>query len=415
MVKEFYYQAGPRIQDYIPFVGRSTVEELMMLGEKFSGRVVQNINSTYIGGGVAEILRRMVPLLRQLGVDARWTAITGSEEFFNVTKKFHNALHGRKEEISDGELQLFIEINRKNMEEMNFNGDIIFVHDPQPVALIEKKKELGRKWIWRCHIDISNPDRRIWEFIKRFVVEYDAAVFSAPNFAQKLPIRQFMISPSIDPLSNKNRELSQETIDSVLERFGIDKDRPIITQISRFDYLKDPIGVIKAFEIVRRSIDCQLVLAGGPATDDPESEKVLKEVQERASSNPDIHVLLLPPDSDIEINALQRASTVIVQKSIREGFGLTVTEALWKGKPVVASAVGGIPLQVKNRITGLLCYSIEGAAYAIKLLLGNPDFAQFLGKNGREHVRQNFLITRHLRDYLLLFIFLYENSDEIFI
>lgn len=415
MGKEFYYQSSPRIQDYIPIVGRSTIEELMMLAEKLSGKVVQNINSTYIGGGVAEILRRMIPLLRQLGVDARWTTITGSEEFFNLTKRFHNALHGRKEEITPEEFDLFLEVNKRNMEEINFQGDIFFIHDPQPAALVEKKKEIGKKWIWRCHIDVSNPDRRVWEFLRRFVVEYDAAVFSAPNFAQELPIRQFMISPSIDPLSRKNMELPDEIIDSVLKRFGIDRERPIITQISRFDYLKDPIGVIKAFEMVRKSVNCQLVLAGGPAADDPESEKVLKEVRERASSNPDIHVLLLPPDSDTEINALQRASTIIVQKSIREGFGLTVTEALWKGKPVVASAVGGIPLQVKNRITGLLCHSIEGAAYAIKLLLGNPEYALFLGKNGREHVRQNFLITRHLRDYLLLFIFLYHNSDEIFL
>lgn len=415
MKGDFYYQSSPRIQDYMPIVGRSTIEELMMLAEKLSGKIVQNINSTYTGGGVAEILRRMIPLLRQLGVDARWTTITGSEEFFNLTKKIHNALHGRKEEIAPEEFDLFLEVNKRNMKEINFQGDIFFIHDPQPVALIEKRREIGKKWVWRCHIDVSNPDRKVWDFLRRFVVNYDAAVFSAPNFAQELPIRQFMISPSIDPLSSKNMELSDEIIDSVLRRFGIDRERPIIIQISRFDYLKDPIGVIKAFEMVRKSINCQLVLAGGPAADDPESEKVLKEVKERVSSNPDIHVLLLPPDSDIEINALQRASTIIVQKSIREGFGLTVTEALWKGKPVVASAVGGIPLQVKNRITGLLCHSIEGAAYAIKLLLGNPEYALFLGKNGKEHVRQNFLITRHLKDYLLLFIFLYHNSDEIFL
>lgn len=415
MEKEIFYHSRAKIQNYIPIVGRSTIEELMALAGRLSGKVIQNINSTFTGGGVAEILTRMVPLLNQLGVDARWKTIKGSEEFFSVTKKLHNALHGRKEHISSEDFSLFLEVNKKNIEELKFQGDIVFIHDPQPIALIAKKKELGEKWIWRCHIDVSNPDKAVWEFLRDFVIGYDAAVFSAPNFAQELPIRQFMISPSIDPLSDKNRELPSEIIDSVLNKYNLDKSKPIITQISRFDYLKDPVGVIQAFKMVRKSIDCQLVLAGGTATDDPESEKVFEEVKERASDNPDIHILLIPPESDMEINALQRAATIIVQKSIKEGFGLTVTEALWKGKPVVASAVGGIPLQVKNKFTGLLCHSVEGAAYAIKRLLSNPEYARWLGNNGREHIRQNFLLTRHLKDYLLLFISLYYNTDEIYL
>jgi trehalose synthase len=247
------------------------------------------------------------------------------------------------------------------------------------------------------------------------VVQYDAAVFSSPNFAQQLPIRQLLISPSIDPLSDKNKELTSETIDAVLHKYNLDKDKPMVIQISRFDYLKDPVGVIQAFEIVRKSIECQLVLAGGTATDDPESEEVLEKVRERAAGNPDIHVLLIPPGSDIEINALQRAAAVVIQKSIKEGFGLTISEALWKSKPVVASAVGGIPLQVKNKLTGLLCHSIEGAAFDLRQLLSNPDYASWLGKNGREHVRQNFLITRHLKDYLLLFLSLDYTSDLIYL
>lgn len=415
MEKEIFYHSRAKIQNYIPIVGRSTIEELMALAGRLSGKVIQNINSTFTGGGVAEILTRMVPLLNQLGVDARWKTIKGSEEFFGVTKKFHNALHGMKEHISSEDFSLFLEVNKKNIEELKFQGDIVFIHDPQPIALIAKKKELGEKWIWRCHIDVSNPDKAVWEFLRDFIIGYDAAVFSAPNFAQELPIRQFMISPSIDPLSDKNKTLPSEIIDSVLSKYGLDKDKPIITQISRFDYLKDPVGVIQAFKMVRKSIDCQLVLAGGTATDDPESEKVLKEVKERASDNHDIHILLIPPESDMEINALQRAATIILQKSIKEGFGLTVTEALWKGKPVVASAVGGIPLQVKNKFTGLLCHSIEGAAYAVKRLLSNPEYARWLGNNGREHIRQNFLLTRHLKDYLLLFISLYYNTDEIYL
>jgi len=384
-----------------------------LLAAKLSGKVVQNINSTFSGGGVAEILSRLVPLLQQLGVDARWNVIKGSEQFFQVTKKFHNALHGRPERISAKDFAFYLETTQRNIAELELYGDIIFVHDPQPAGLVTKKKEVGRRWVWRCHIDLSHPNQEVWNFLHPFVVQYDAAVFSAPAFSRELPIRQFLISPSIDPLGDKNKELDQQTIDSVLAKYGIPKDKPIITQISRFDYLKDPVGVIQAFELVRKSIDCRLVFAGGTASDDPESDKVLAEVRERAGDNPDIHILLIPPGSDIEINALQRASTVIVQKSHREGFGLTVTEALWKGKPVVASAVGGIPLQVKNKFTGLLSYGIEGTAYAIRQLLTNPDYARWLGKNGREHVRYNFLITRHLKDYLLLFLTLDHPEDII--
>jgi trehalose synthase len=373
---------------------------------------VQNINSTFSGGGVAEILSRMVPLLSQLGVDARWNVIKGTEEFFQVTKKFHNALHGKHEKITSKDFSLFMEVSQANIKEMEIQGDIIYVHDPQPVALVIRKKELGKKWIWRCHIDVSHPNQEVWNFLQPFVVQYDAAVFSAPAFSHELPIRQFLISPSIDPLSDKNRELPRETIDSVLAKYQIPQDKPIITQVSRFDYLKDPVGVIQAFEMVRKSIDCRLVYAGGTATDDPESDKVLAEVREKTGNNPDIHILLIPPGSDIEINALQRASAVIVQKSLGEGFGLTVSEALWKGKPVVASAVGGIPLQVQNKLTGLLSYGIAGTAYAIKQLLTNPDYARWLGNNAREHVRHNFLITRHIRDYLILFLAM-EHPEEI--
>ena len=405
----------PKLRDYEPIIGKSSLEELKILADKLSGKTVQNINSTYIGGGVAEILSRMVPFLNELGIDARWSVIKGDTEFFNITKKFHNALHGRKEMFTEEEFEYFLEINRKNAEDLEFAEHIIFVHDPQPVALIKKRNEIGEKWIWRCHIDISNPDETVWNFIKNYVEKYDATVFSAPNFAKMLALKMFLIYPSIDPLSNKNRELTEEQINAVIEKYGIDKKKPIILQVSRFDYLKDPVGVIKAFEMVRRTMPCQLILAGGTATDDPESDKVLAEVQEIAKDNPDIHILLLPPDSDIEINALQRIATVVVQKSIKEGFGLTVTEALWKGKPVVASAVGGILLQVKNKLTGLLCHSIEGAAYAIRTLLTNPEYAKWLGKNGHSHVKQNFLITRHLKDYLLLFISQYYNDELIYL
>jgi trehalose synthase len=364
---------------------------------------------------VAENLSRIVPLLSQLGVDARWNVIKGDADFFQVTKKFHNALHSRSETITPEDYALFMETTQKNIKDMQLYGDVIFIHDPQPLGLIARKKESGKKWIWRCHIDVSNPNKEVWGFLKPFIVQYDAAVFSAPAFSSRLPIKQFLIWPSIDPLSDKNKELTRSEIDSVLEKYHIPTDKPIITQISRFDYLKDPLGVIQAFELVKKSIDCRLVFAGGTASNDPESSQVLSEVKERAGGNPDIHILLIPPGSDIEINALQRASTVIVQKSHREGFGLTVTEALWKAKPVVASAVGGIPLQVKNEFTGLLSYGTEGTAYDIRQLLANPDYAKRLGENGREYVKNNFLITRQLRDYLLLFISLYKTGDIIYL
>jgi len=412
---EIHLQSKSRLKDYEPVVGRSSLEELKMLAAKFSGKIVQIINSTFVGGGVSEILEHMVPLLNQLGVDARWNVISGGEEFFEVTKKFHNALHGNREKISSQDFALFSEVTQRNLNEMSFYGDIIFIHDPQPVGLIAQKKNIGKKWLWRCHIDVSNPDKKVWKFLRSFIVDYDAAVFSAPNFAQHLPIRQFLITPSIDPLSDKNKELDSGTINSVLAKYSLISNKPMIVQISRFDRLKDPLGVIEAFKMVRKGIDCQLVLAGGTATDDPECTEVYSEVKKQAEGNTDIHILLVPPESDIEINALQRAAAIIIQKSLKEGFGLTISEALWKSKPVVASAVGGIPLQVKNKFTGLLCYTVEGAAYALKQLLSNPEYANRLGQNGREHVKQNFLITGHLKNYLLMFLALDHNSDVIYL
>lgn len=401
-----------KIEEYIPIVGQSIIDDLRLLAEKLKGKVIQNINSTSVGGGVAEILNRLIPLLRELGVDGRWDLIKGGEQFFEVTKKFHNALHGRPAEISSRDFDVFMETSMKNVQEVNTYGDIVFVHDPQPIVLIKKKA--ANKWIWRCHIDVSNPDKQVWGFLRDFIVAYDAAVFSSPAFSQHLPIRQFLVSPSIDPLSDKNKELPEETIDAVLAKYGVPKDKPIVTQISRFDRLKDPLGVIEAYKQVKRYVDCRLVLAGGTAADDPEGVKVLEEVREKAGKDLDIHILLLP-QNDIEVNALQRASDVIVQKSLKEGFGLTVAEALWKSKPVVASNVGGIPLQVKHKYSGLLCHSVDGAAFAIKQILNSPAYAKKLGENGRENIKNNFLLTRHLRDYMLLFLSLDHPEDVVYL
>jgi len=402
-----------RINDYAPIVGSSTIEELYLLAERLRGKTVQNINSTAVGGGVAEILSRILPLLHDLGVNVLWDVIKGNEKFFNLTKRIHNALHGVAETFGPGELDYLVEVNRQNAKEVLRGAEITFVHDPQPVALVEEKRSRGGKWIWRCHIDFTNPQPDVWEFLRTFVESYDAAVFSAPAFSRPLAIRQVLISPSIDPLSDKNKDLPEDLINSVCERFGLNRDRPLVTQISRFDYLKDPVGVIRAYKMVKEHVDCQLVLAGGGATDDPEGMKVLAEVQQEAASDPDIFVLFLPPGSDIEINALQRASDLILQKSLKEGFGLTVAEALWKAKPVIASAVGGIPLQIAHKYSGILSHSIEGTAYYIKQLLNAPQYAERLGVNGREHVKNNFLITRHIKDYLLLFLSLYEQEDII--
>ncbi|MBL7084938.1 MAG: glycosyltransferase [Candidatus Omnitrophica bacterium] len=400
------------LSDYQPIVGKSVIDELRSVAKRLSDKVVCNINSTAVGGGVAEILNRLTPLLNELGIRVCWKVIKGGEEFFSVTKKFHNMLHGKDVQLSQKEIDLFMQTSEENLRNMDIRGDIICVHDPQPIVLIKKKSSLKKaKWVWRCHIDVSQPEPQVWDFLRPYVEEYDASVFSSPTFAQDLKIRQFLISPSIDPLSDKNKELSRETINSVLKKFGIACDKPIIMQVSRFDRLKDPLGVIDAYQLVRKYIDCQLVLAGGTASDDPESSEVLAEVEERARKDPDIHILAVPAASDIEINALQRAAEVIVQKSIREGFALTVTEALWKAKPVVASAVGGIPLQIKHKFSGLLSRTTEGMAYWVKQLLNSPEYAKTLGQTGREHIKQNFLLTRHLRDYLLLFLSLHHKKD----
>jgi len=404
-----------RIEDYIPIVGRDRIEELKLVAQKLKGRVVQNINSTAVGGGVAEILSRVVPLLNDLGVDARWDVIKGDNAFFQVTKKIHNALHGARTRLAGKDIKTYRRTSRMNMDRTPLYGDIIVVHDPQPMALIEKKGS-GRRWVWRCHIDVSRPVGSVWNFVRRYVDRYDATVFSAPSFARDLKVRQFMICPSIDPLSEKNRELTRAEVASVLKKYGLPLEKPLVTQVSRYDRLKDPAGVIEAYKLVRKYIDCHLVLAGSRAADDPESDEVLAEVRGMAEGDPRIHLLEVDPDTnDFDVNALQRGSSVILQKSIREGFALTVTEALWKARPVVASAVGGIPLQIAHKYSGLLCHSVEGAALHIKQLLNSPDYAAKLGANGREHIRQNFLLTRHLRDYLLLFLSLYNPEDIVYL
>jgi trehalose synthase len=405
----------PLLDQYIPIIGNNVINELQMLGERLRGKVIRNINSTAVGGGVAEILSRMIPFFKELGIDARWDVIKGDEEFFIVTKKIHNALHGTKSVFTTRDFEVYYETQKRNAGEMDLSGDIVFIHDPQPAGLILEKNKHQNHWLWRCHVDVSNPQLEIWQFLKPMVEQFEAAVFSAPSFAQRLDIRQVLIAPSIDPLSDKNRELSKEEVSNIVTQFSIDPKRPLVTQVSRFDRLKDPVGVIEAYKMAKKRVDCQLLLVGGSAADDPEAVQVLAEAREAAGVDPDIHILELPPTSNIEINALQRASTIILQKSLKEGFGLTVSEALWKAKPVIAGSVGGIPLQITHKYSGILTLSIEGTAYWIKQLLQEPGYAQKLGENGREHVRQNFLLTRHLRDYLLTFLSVGHTEDIIYV
>src|SRR5437879_5977988 len=293
--------------------------------------------------------------------------------------------------------------NEQNLHSMQFGEEFVVIHDPQPAALIRAKENGSAKWIWRCHIDLSNPNPSVWEFLRPFIEQYDAAIFSSQSFARQLPLPQYLFYPCIDPLSEKNKELEESFVQKVCDDFGIDRSRPIVTQVSRFDRLKDPVGVVRAYKLAKKYVDCQLVLAGGGATDDPEGAVVLQEVKEAADNDPDIIILDLPPWCALEINAIQRASTIVIQKSIKEGFGLTVTEALWKAKPTIAGAVGGIPNQIIHKLTGVLVHSLEGCAFQIRYLLTHPEFARRIGTAGHEHVKENFLMTTNVKRWLLLF------------
>ena len=402
------------LDDYTDIVGADVIGQLYRLAERLGPRRLVNINSTKAGGGVAEILNRTVPLLNQLGLDTRWEIIHGDQQFFEITKAMHNALQGQKVKFTSAMIEHYREVNRENARNFTWEADFVAVHDPQPAYLITDLKPRAPKWVWRCHIDASQPYLPVWRMLREVVKQYDASVFSMDRFAQNLPHPQYLIHPSIDPLSEKNRELTPEEIQAVLDRLGITPDQPIILQVSRFDSFKDPLGVIQAFRLVRRHTPCQLILAGGTATDDPEGAEIYARVMEVAEGDPDIHVLMLPADAHHDINALQRAADIIVQKSTREGFGLTVTEAMWKGKPVVGGAVGGIVLQLQDYHTGFLVHSPEGCAFRIRYLLHHPELAQRMGHLAREFVRSRFLVTRSLRDVLTLMILL-ENPDSLLI
>jgi trehalose synthase len=390
------------LDDYAALLGEGEIDELRVLAKPLRGRSIEMINSTAVGGGVAEILNRLLPLAEELELKMRWDVMTGGDDFYGVTKSFHNALHGAPYHADPKDFEIFLACNERNRARLPLDAEFMIIHDPQPAALIEGRRGSGNHWAWRCHIDLSHPNRQVWDFLERFVARYDAAMFSSPEFSRSLAIPQYLFYPAIDPLSEKNRDLESGFVARTLAQYQIDPLRAILTQISRFDRLKDPVGVIRAYRIVKRYFDCQLVLAGGSASDDPEGAEVLKEVQREANGEADIHIIELPAWAPLEVNALQRASTIVIQKSLREGFGLTVSEALWKKKPVVASAVGGIPVQIIHKHTGLLAHSVEGTAYQIRFLLSHPEIAAKLGENGHEHVKENFLITQKLKRYVTL-------------
>jgi trehalose synthase len=389
-------------------VGQSQLDTLQYLAKELKGKTIKMVNSTAVGGGVAEMLNRLVPLLSELEVPTCWDVITGGNDFFEVTKAFHNALHGTPYQLSQAARDIFLMYNEQNRGRMQFGEDMVVIHDPQPAALVLSRSQTPAHWVWRCHIDLSNPNASVWEFLRPFVEQYDAAIFSSQSFTRQLPIPQYLFYPCIDPLSEKNKELPDSQVQEICDEFGIDRSRPIVTQVSRFDRLKDPVGVVQAYKLAKKYVDCQLVLAGGGASDDPEGAAVLQEVKEAAGNDPDIIILDLPPWCAIQINAIQRASTIVVQKSLKEGFGLTVTEALWKGKPTIAGAVGGIPNQIIHKLTGVLVHSVEGCAFQIRYLLTHPEFARSIGTSGREHVKENFLMTTNVKRWLLLFRILEE-------
>lgn len=393
------------LEDYREIVGDDVIADLYRLARPLYGKRVLHINSTYLGGGVAEILYSLVPLLNCAGLDADWRVLRGTPEFFAITKKFHNAVQGEPIRMTDIKASLYVENNEHFASYCQINADVVIIHDPQPLPLIRFYKK-RQPWIWRCHVDLSHPNEDLWHFLKGFILSYDGIVVSDERYVRKeLPMHYTIIDPAIDPLSSKNREISEDLVQRTLHKYGVPLDKPLVTQISRFDKWKDPEGVIEVFKRVRKEIDCRLVLCGSMAADDPEGWEIFERTRLAAAPYLESRdILLLTTEDNILVNSLQRSSQVVLQKSLREGFGLTVTEALWKGKPVIASRVGGIPRQIIHNKTGFLVDpdDYQGCADLVLGVLRQPHMGQGIGVNGREHVRKNFLITRHVADDLKL-------------
>ena len=397
------------LTDYTHIVGKDLTEQIRQLAEPLKGKRVLHVSATAFGGGVSEILYTLVPLMRDVGIDAHWHVIFGKEEFFEATKLLHNSLQGAEETLSDEQWRVFDEINQMNAEGLQGEWDVVIVHDPQPIGLRRGAREKGQRWIWRCHIDLSTPNPAPIERLLPMIEEYDASVWHmeqyVPNDMGRHREAVRIVPPAIDPLSPKNMAFSPEDAAFVCRQFGIDVDRPLITQVSRFDPWKDPIGVIDAYrQVTERVPEAQLAMVGSMATDDPEGMEYFQKTFEYAGGDDDIKILSnLNNVGAIEVNAFQSQSDICLQKSIREGFGLTVTEALWKGRPTVAGNVGGIPLQIEDGVSGYLVNSPQECAERCLEILGDPELGKKLGREGKEHARRQFLTPRLLRDWLQLF------------
>jgi trehalose synthase len=406
-----------RVDDYRPIVGDEVVEQLRERAIALQGARVLHINATAFGGGVAEILMTLIPLMRDIGLDAEWQVVQGSNEFFTVTKASHNGLQGMDIPFTKDMKDTWKLYNERNAQELEGEYDFIVVHDPQPAGLLHFYNERdGAQWIWRCHIDTSQPNPAFWDFFAPYINTYHAAIFTLQDYVNPgiHTDRLAFIAPTIDPLSPKNAPIPGEEADNTVSGFGIDANRPLITQVSRFDPWKDPLGVINAYRLIKGRIpEVQLALVGSMASDDPEGWYYLDKTSRHAGEDDDIHILHnFHGVGAYEVGCFQTASDVVIQKSTREGFGLVVTEALWKRKPVVGGNVGGIPLQVIDGETGYLVDTFEQCAERTLHLLNNPTEAESMGAAGREHVRQHFLTTRHLLDYIELFIKLGEETRK---
>jgi trehalose synthase len=392
-----------RFSDYRPIIGAAAAEEIERLGEDLRGKRVAHVNATAYGGGVAELLHSMVPLMRDLGLDVHWLVLSGTEAFFDATKTIHNALQGAPKGLTPEMEAVYREVNEANAANFEDDFDVVVIHDPQPAPFVRLARRHG-KWVWRCHIDLTSPDPSTIRLLQPFLEDYDASIFSAQTYAPSgVRFRKLVVAPpAIDPLSPKNRNVTDEEEAKILSRFEFDRDRPVINQVGRFDPWKDPLGVIDAYRIVKRSIpEVQLLMIGSMAKDDPEGWLWFERTARHAGDDPDIHFLTdLRGVGALEVNVLQRETDVALAKSLREGFGLIVSESLWKGVPVVGGNVGGIRLQIEDGREGFLVSSAEEAAERTVGLLRDEPGRQRMARAGRERVLRHFLITRYLRDHL---------------
>jgi trehalose synthase len=387
------------IEDYEALVGAEVIQRIRDKADKLKGLRVANFNSTYYGGGVAEIISSLTLLMNSLGLRTEWRVIQGTPDFFSITKKMHNALQGGEIDLSRIKKEIFEQVIYENSVRNFLDHDFIIVHDPQPLPLIEHY-EKKCPWLWRCHLDLSRPDKEMWRYLRRWIDNYDAVILSCKEFAQEMKPPQRMMMPAIDPFTIKNRHLSDREINERLAHYGIPTDLPLVVQVSRFDPWKDPKGVVEAFQLARKQIDARLVLLGNFATDDPEGEEIFHSL---CACRDDRILILTSGDDTALVNALQQRAAVVLQKSLREGFGLTVAEAMWKGTPVIGGSVGGIRYQIDDGVNGFLISSIEETAKRIVQLVGDKELRNEMGHKAREAVRKNFLLTRYLEQYLDLF------------